>query len=166
MGRKRRKRKKRNDAELVRKAVSRQFGPSKYDTEMVREFIEHMTWELRIMHFEITHPDAEPNPELSSQLGKYVSKWNTPGLFPALFMNPGNASAGELAEVSAHVRRVRGGQEQAWLDALDTLRPAFNIAFQCAQAGRATLDVRYADESLQAHHRPEIDRAIRLGRRK
>ena len=40
----------------------------RYDVEMIRDFLEHLTWELRVQHFENTAEVGTPNDELVDQL--------------------------------------------------------------------------------------------------
>jgi len=54
-----------------------------YDPEMVRDFIEHLKWELRIKHFENTRRIGTQHPELAEQLEKCIRKRNTKGLLYA-----------------------------------------------------------------------------------
>ena len=41
-----------------------------YDVEMIRDFLDHLMWELRIVHFENTNPSGTDHNELMSQLAK------------------------------------------------------------------------------------------------
>jgi hypothetical protein len=45
-----------------------------YDLEMIKDFMEHLGWELRIKHFESTHERGAQHPKLTEQLRKCMLK--------------------------------------------------------------------------------------------
>src|SRR5579863_1911127 len=46
-----------------------------YDVPMIRDFLDHLLWELRISHYELTTPKTDKvHQELKGQLTKYVKK--------------------------------------------------------------------------------------------
>jgi len=55
----------------------RKPGPSvkRYDIEMIRDFLDHLTWEVRILHYESINEDDSINPKLEDQLAKYSRRY-------------------------------------------------------------------------------------------
>ena len=50
-----------------------------YDVEMIKDFLDHLTWEMRARHLESTGV-TQTNPELVEMLAKHVRKRQTVGL--------------------------------------------------------------------------------------
>jgi hypothetical protein len=92
----------------------------RYDVEMIRDFLDHLLWEVRINHYEqIT---SEVNPELQEQLTKYIRKRRTVGLLFATQIT--DLDPARLAEY----RTLKAGLRQSQLLALEALRPLFKEA--------------------------------------
>jgi hypothetical protein len=51
-----------------------------YDVDMIRDFIEHLTWSLRVDHFEWTSGHKAFNQELDAQLARCARKRSVPRL--------------------------------------------------------------------------------------
>ncbi len=99
---------------------------------MIRDFIDHLQWELRIRHFENTREIGTGHPELGEQLENCIRKRNTKGL---LYMN--RVDKAGLAEDEAQqainvIREGMAAEAQDALDALDVLDPIFEEALECA----------------------------------
>jgi hypothetical protein len=105
----------------------------KYNVEMIRDFIEHLKWELRIKHFENQQiGEVKINPELVEQLKKYIVKWNTNALLLTGLIETDKFDSDKLAQVKAEIKKETLEQCQTALDALDKLEPVLNEAFNCA----------------------------------
>lgn len=102
---------------------------SKYNTEMLRDFIDHLRWEVRIVHAEHHHLKAKVNPELVDALEPYMKKYGC-GLLSANAFTPGNSPdserAGHLLEQFLRERAVR------WYRCIEALDDLFQEAIQCA----------------------------------
>ncbi|MHC4539734.1 MAG: hypothetical protein ACYS74_08140 [Planctomycetota bacterium] len=125
MSRQRRKRKR-----LLNKGSKR--AKRHYDVEMIRDFLDHLLWELRINHLENTNPGCEVNPELCNQLAKYIKKYNTAGLMAAMSIDTDGVpeDVAEQALRTFHIARAQSSQEA--IDALESLEQTFEVAFKCA----------------------------------
>jgi hypothetical protein len=56
----------------------RKPGPSakRYDIEMIRDFLEHLAWEVRVLHYESINEDDSINSKLEDELAKYSRRYN------------------------------------------------------------------------------------------
>jgi hypothetical protein len=97
-----------------------------YDLEMIKDFMEHLGWELRIKHFESTHERGAHHPELTEQLKKCMLKRNTVGLLYANRIDKGGLEEDKAQEVIETIR------EASAMDALDVLEPILEEALECA----------------------------------
>jgi hypothetical protein len=99
---------------------------------MIKDFLDHLLWELRINHMENTNPGMKPNPELSEQLAKHMKKYHTIGLMEAIRINPCGMPEDEANETieSFHVALAQRSLEA--IEALETLQPTLETAFECA----------------------------------
>lgn len=102
-------------------------GKRKYDLAMIRDFLDHLKWELRISVFEATHPIGATNPELVEQLAKYMERYDVIGLLP--FASAENLSTESVEPIRHYVAK----ESQKYLDHLDALDACLKMAFQCAQ---------------------------------
>jgi len=101
----------------------------RYDLEMIRDFLDHLTWEVRILEHEATHPGAI-NPELVDQLSKYQTKRKTVGL---LVTSTVSAEAAQADPEKFAVFRILQGKVRACqLAHLDALKSLFDEAFLVA----------------------------------
>jgi hypothetical protein len=103
-----------------------------YDLEMIRDFIEHLGWELRIKHFESTHEAGAHHPELTEQLKKFMVKRNAVGLLYANRIDKAGLPENKAQEVIETIREASAMEAQEALDALDVLEPILEEAFECA----------------------------------
>ena len=103
-----------------------------YDLEMIKDFMEHLGWELRIKHFENTHEKGMQHPELTEQLKKCMLKRNTIGLLYANRVDKAGLAEDKAQEVIATIREASAMEAQEALDALDILEPTLEEALNCA----------------------------------
>ena len=103
-----------------------------YDTEMIRDFIDHLRWELRIKRFENAHKRGTQHPELTERLDKYIRKRNTKSLLYTARMDKTGLSEDRAQEAIDVIRERAARQAQAALDALCVLEPIFQEVINCA----------------------------------
>jgi hypothetical protein len=117
-----------------------------YDVEMIHDFLEHLTWEVRISHFEAVHPETV-NPELVEQLSRYVKKRRTAALLfsTSLAEQP---DPEKLAHLLAIQRKVRARQVRC----LETLGILFKEALSVASKPDVMTIIKY----------PDVDKAIEI----
>ena len=104
-----------------------------YDVEMIQDFLEHLKWELQIVHFENQQDKFKENPELVEQLAKYVQKRQTKALMPATVIQENKFDPESLAALKAELRKDKLEQMQAAIDAMEILEPIFRQALTCAK---------------------------------
>lgn len=61
--------------------ASKRRTTKRLDTDSIRDFFNYLKWELRIGHFEQTHPGTV-NKELGDQLVPMVKKYEITGVLP------------------------------------------------------------------------------------
>ncbi|MFC1766483.1 hypothetical protein ACFL6U_30935 [Planctomycetota bacterium] len=103
-----------------------------YDIEMIKDFLVHLGWELRVKHFECTHEKGAHNPELIEQLKKCMLKRNTVGLLYANRIDKGGLAEHKAQEAIENIQTASAMEAQEALDALDILEPIFEEALECA----------------------------------
>jgi len=113
-----------------------------YDVEMLRDFIEHLEWSLRVDHFELTAGPHALNPELIEQVERCGRKRGVPRLLslfslqrdrPELTDDQMKDAARKLAECMAERR-----EEQ--LRHLESLKEVLQEA--CAHAAGRVIDIK------------------------
>ena len=108
-----------------------------YDSGMIRDFIDHLKWEVRTCHFENVSAPNALNPELIDQLAKYQRKRGCFGLLTGQLTRE-KPDADALAEWKAR----RAGEMQTYIDALELLEPLFQEAVFCA-ANRQFINIAH-----------------------
>ena len=103
-----------------------------YDIPMIRDFFEHLTWEARVRHTECVGRPGAVNPELVEQLAKYIKRRKTVGLLMANRVTPDPTGAVSHDRAMAALGEHNAAQAQAWVDALEALRPLLEEALYCA----------------------------------
>ena len=103
----------------------------RYDVEMIRDFLEHLKWELNIKHFESNYPN-KTNPELVEQLEQYIVKRNTAGLLYGLYIDTKGISAEDAEESIKSFRIAEAEIASEAIDALESLERVFEEALDCA----------------------------------
>ncbi|OHB54873.1 MAG: hypothetical protein A2Y12_05530 [Planctomycetes bacterium GWF2_42_9] len=120
----------RHNKKKVVRVIKKQTG---YDIEMIHDFLEHLKWELQIIHFENQQDKFKENPELVEQLAKYVKKRHTKALMPATVIQKDKFDSESLAELKARLRKDKLEQMQAAINAFEILEPIFSQALTCAK---------------------------------
>jgi hypothetical protein len=105
----------------------------RYDVEMIRDFLDHLTWEVRILHYESLNED-DSIPELEEQLAKYSRKYNADLLAVTELDYQGLPAA--MVQRARHywkAAQVKATAEQ--LQHLEALAGLFKEAFECIGFG-------------------------------
>ena len=116
-----------------------------YDVGMIRDFIDHLKWELRVAHFENAEgvkSGGKPgriNLELVDQLNKFFEK-RPRVLLQGLAIN----AEGVPPDISLAMRKEifveREAMRQEQIDHLEALEPLFKEALSCARQEVKTSD--------------------------
>ena len=102
----------------------------RYNVPMIRDFIEHLLWELRISIYENTASDpTKTNPELVEQLARCMERRGTHGLLcEAHLLETEQLTPEEIAKASARVRKMTAERRKHELEALESLEGLFEEA--------------------------------------
>jgi hypothetical protein len=124
--------------------------PLRYNARMIRDFLEHLEWEIRISLFECLNPGCKTNPELVDMLKKYLNRYNAClRTLKVLDRIPGQSDE-ELQQAI----RARCGAEipnlAKALEAMETLKPFFEEAFFCISC-KGSLPVVHSPASPPTH---------------
>jgi len=104
-----------------------------YDVEMIRDFLDHLMWELRIIHFENTNPSGADHGELMSQIQKYQQEYRgSKALMAIMTMATEGYSLADVERARRNFRRVRAVQMEEAIQHLEELAPIFEEALACA----------------------------------
>jgi hypothetical protein len=126
------KRQKKRRGKTPRKSSKRTAHTKKgYDVEMIRDFLQHLRWELVIKHFEVTHEPGVIDEGLFDQLQNYDRKYQTLGLLWIDFVQASEDDSKEDKE-KAHkiLREALADYTQTMLDHLDALDVLFGKALE------------------------------------
>ena len=117
----------------------------RYDVNMIRDFLEHLRWELRTRCVELTHelPTSGkiPKDELYEQMEKYTKKWNC-ALVRMTTINTDGVPAEEIKAGELKARKLMATQAEQDLSALEHLDRLFEEAFECAAEPCGQLSVQ------------------------
>lgn len=114
-----------------------------YNVEMIRDFLENLMWDLRIQHFEVTHPGDNHNAEFDEHIKKYMKKYKSVGL---LSLNILPDSVDEYREKV--VRKLIALRYQQAIDNLEELGDMFEEAFNCASHEDKFMTRRWQQEHI------------------
>ncbi len=107
--------------------------PQPYDAQMIRDFLEHLMWEVRISHFETVSSPGTINPELVQQLTKYMAKRRA-ALLPIIVSRKAVLSTDTFMAEFNEMMRTKREKEMEHLEALQDL---FDQALGCIEAANA-----------------------------
>jgi hypothetical protein len=117
----------------------------RYDVNMIRDFLEHLRWELRTRCVELTHElpasGKIPKDELYEQMEKYTKKWNC-ALVRMTTINTDGVPAEEIKAGELRARKLMATQAEQDLSALEHLDRLFEEAFECAAEPCGQLSVQ------------------------
>ena len=106
---------------------------SSYDLEMIRDFLDHLMWELRVVHFENTNAPGTDHGELMSQLQKYQRKYpGSTALMAMTVMKTDGYSQDDIGRARRKLRWMRAQQAEDAIELLEALEPVFEEALTCA----------------------------------
>jgi len=127
-----------------------------YDVKMIRAFLEHFMWELRIRHFEATHPGTT-NPEFTEQLKNCYQRYKTCGLLPINRIDPEGLPASQEKIATNFYYKATAEATQAAITALGSLGDFLEDALEgasrpdqikeCVYGARALLEAAGSDET-------------------
>jgi hypothetical protein len=121
-------------AELQAALQASQKKAGRYDVDMIRHFLDHLLWEVRVLHFESTAAVGTINPELVEQLAKYSRKYHSKGLLIAseLYDPDGDLAEAQIDRAADYWGKERAEVATEWIAALESLGVLFEEAFLCA----------------------------------
>lgn len=114
--------------------------PKKYDPDMIRDFVEHLKWELRNYHFEYTTPTVGAfAKEPAEMLAKYIKRRDQFQLIATTALQRNEELTDEQREeYIARFRAERAEMTQRYLDALESLQPLIEEATACIRHWQKT----------------------------
>jgi hypothetical protein len=127
--------------------MKKQTKPQYYDVKMIREFLDHLTWELRTCLFElqqqITKPSMETplNPELLDQLRKHMEKRQCV-LLPTMDIDTTGTTESEAHTVVTAISRIEAELRQRQLGHLEAVAGLFEEAMNCAAGPPGKMPIR------------------------
>jgi hypothetical protein len=105
-----------------------------YDVKMIEDFLTHLTWEVRIHHFEAVSPHRI-NPELKGMLRKFMTKYHACLLPCTDVTNEAGLPHEMVLRAMAYYRKASEGLMKKRLEALESLVELFEQALKCASWG-------------------------------
>jgi hypothetical protein len=119
----------------------------RYDAEMIRDFLDHLLWEVRILHYESTATPGAINPELLDTIASLQSKYpGTACLLAATYLTNDRELSGEqVARAEEYWRKARAQASQGWVDALEHLQGLFREALECVSKFAGQVPARHVD---------------------
>lgn len=109
-------------------------GGHGYDVPMIRDFLEHLQWEVRICHAESSHLGSEPNEELAEALAECMRRRGAVALLTANVVQRDGATDDEVDKASQLLREFNEKRMALYLKALDGLASLFHEALVCAES--------------------------------
>jgi len=97
-----------------------------YDFRMLRDFAQHLLWELRVVSFEHQHPNAV-NSELVDQLQTVSRRYNSKGL---LAQNAFDTKGLAEAEAESLARDFREGYHEVLTQQMESVEIVLNLIAQ------------------------------------
>jgi hypothetical protein len=113
-----------------------------YDVEMLRDFVEHLKWSLRVDHFELTGGPDALNPELMEQVQRCGRKRGVPRLLSLFSLKRDRPELTEqqmkeaMRQLAKHMAKKRVEQ----LRHLEALQEVIEEA--CAHAEGRVIDIQ------------------------
>jgi hypothetical protein len=106
----------------------------RYDATMIRHFLEHLLWEVRIVNEEYKQDPVTPNPELVEILARYSKMYGT-ALLEVTALDPSGLTEEQFRRLRTRVGAQRKEMFAAYLAHLEALTPLFEEALLCAGRG-------------------------------
>ncbi|MGD0464653.1 MAG: hypothetical protein ABSB74_19385 [Tepidisphaeraceae bacterium] len=105
--------------------------PMRYNARMIRDFLEHLEWEIRVSHFETANAENGLNPELAEMLRKYGQRYHTCLRSCRLLDRDPSCSEEQFRRAFATLRARENPKLTKALEAMEVLKPFFEEAFFC-----------------------------------
>lgn len=137
----------------------------RYDPEMIRDFLNQLSWELRRLQTRPENLLDTPNAEIGESIRALADKWHTPNLIRRDHM----ATPEPLrAKCLSRLNDLRAKEAEAILRALDSLEPLLDEALACIDQGDddglLLREISYTDfltdEELQGWRSRPTDRKL------
>ena len=116
---------------MTNKAYRRKQPKRGYDVQMIRDFIDHLTWEVCIRKFEHTAKQGTVNSELVEQLEPYIKKYDC-GLLFATALETKDCSDDEIKQADEIINAVNLKVCDQWSQSLESLGGLFKQALEAA----------------------------------
>lgn len=136
-----------------------------YDTEMIREFLDQLMWELRTAAFEVGSAPGTLNADLLQQLAPYLRRRGS-ALLAINELDPAGVTKEEAEKAVSVLRRRLTASWQAAIELLEALAPIFEEALTAASRpwsrtpdgkGHAALVRRWPARELLASAPPDSE---------
>lgn len=115
---------------------------SPYNVGMIRDFLDHLLWELRIAHYENTRDDPDiTNPEFIEILEKYQKRHGAV-LWTANEIIVKGTTEEEQHQWMPHIKEYFAALHMEAIEHLEALQPVFENALRCAAMGSKAFPVR------------------------
>jgi hypothetical protein len=117
------------------KAKKAKAAPKRYDLTMIRDFLDHLLWELRTSHYEAVQRgrgEEVTSPELVGTLAKFNQKYGSV-LLPLAQMRRDGLTDAEFDESKANANRSMAELRDTQLGALESLQELFAEALKAAE---------------------------------
>lgn len=126
----------------------KQDAKRRYDVEMIKDFVEHLTWELRIATYELKQSvksdsvqQGAPNPELIENLMRCQQKRQTVGLLASTSIED-DIGGEEGKEIARQMCASRLRDREAALQAIESLSELLeHEVFPCAESPESLLTI-------------------------
>jgi hypothetical protein len=106
----------------------------RYDVRMIRDFLEHLMWEVRIREYEKKTGDPmNINPEFVEQLRIYMRRYHCLCLMPVNILDNDLNTPEEFAEAMQNFRKYLQSSMEGFVAAMEEFWPLFEQAFESAQ---------------------------------
>jgi hypothetical protein len=102
----------------------------RYDVEMIRDFLEHLTWEVRTLHYESINEDDSIHPKLEDQLAKYSRRYNAV-LLAVTELDYEGVPAAMVQRARNYWKAAQVTATAEQLQHLEALAGLFKEAFEC-----------------------------------
>jgi hypothetical protein len=111
---------------------------------MIRDFLSHLLWEVRILHFESVSRPGTINKELGEQLKPFMEKYRSVLLAATDIHNDAGLPEDLVDRAWEYWRGARAEVADEWVKNLESLQSLFEEAFACAEKkwGRHGMPIR------------------------
>ena len=107
----------------------------KYDPQMVRDFIDHLRWSMRIEHVQLKTGELSTlQPEMLASVRDLAVKYNVASLLPkrSVYKDRDDLTDEDLREAQRRFRAAAAAERERQLKLLEHLEPLLEHAFLLA----------------------------------